>query len=470
MAFNSLHFWIVFPPVFLLYWLIPQRFQTVRKVWLIVVSYLLYLNWKPAFALVLFYLTLVTYLGARSFPGAKSKKAVLGWTFALLSLAPLLVFKYYNFLNESLTSGLELLGVHFALPGLNWAVPVGLSFFTFQATGYLFDVYRGQQEAEKNFLDYVLFVSFFPQIAAGPISKARDLLPQIKNPSPFSRPQAVQGLKYLLWGMFLKVVIADRLGIFVDTVYAHYLHYNGTTLLLAAVLYAIQIYADFAGYSLMAIGIASTLGFTLVQNFRRPYLALSVTDFWRRWHISLTRWLKDNIYIPLGGNRCSRLRCYLNILITFLVSGIWHGAAWTFIFWGILHGFIQIAEKALGWTDYKGGNPLVKALRVSATFLLVTLVWVFFRSPDIPTAFSYLGRIFTSAGIPAVSEMGGAVILILLASLSILIFKELREEFFPGSFHFLDKKAIRWAAYLSLFCFICLFGVLDGGQFIYVNF
>ena len=470
MAFNSLHFWLVFPPVFLLYWLIPQRLPTLRKIWLIVASYLLYLNWKPVFALVLLYVTLVTYLGARSFERVKSRKALLGWVFGLLSLAPLLTFKYYNFLNESLTSALELLGLHFALPGLNWAVPVGLSFFTFQAAGYLFDVYRGQQEAEKNFLDYTLFVSFFPQIASGPISKARDLLPQIKNPAPFSRPMAVQGLKYLLWGMFLKVVIADRLGIFVDTVYAHYLHYNGTTLLLAAVLYAIQIYGDFAGYSLMAIGLASTLGFSLVQNFRRPYLAVSITDFWRRWHISLTRWLKDNIYIPLGGNRCSRLRCYLNILITFLVSGIWHGAAWTFIIWGVLHGCIQIVEKALGWTDYKGGNPLVRALRVLSTFLIVCLTWVFFRSPDIATAVSYLGRIFTSAGIPALSEMGGAVLLILLISLSILLFKELREEFFPDRFRFLNAKPVRWGVYLALFCFICLFGVLDGGQFIYVSF
>ena len=453
MAFNSLHFWLVFPPVFLLYWLIPQRLPSLRKIWLIVASYLLYLNWKPVFALVLLYVTLVTYLGARSFESVKSRKALLGWVFGLLSLAPLLAFKYYNF-----------------LPGLNMAVPVGLSFFTFQATGYLFDVYRGQQVAEKNFLDYTLFISFFPQIASGPISKARDLLPQIKQPSPFSRPMAVQGLKYLLWGMFLKVVIADRLGIFVDTVYAHYLHYNGTTLLVAAVLYAIQIYGDFAGYSLMAIGLASTLGFSLVQNFRRPYLAVSITDFWRRWHISLTRWLKDNIYIPLGGNRCSRLRCYLNILITFLVSGIWHGAAWTFIIWGILHGLILVAEKALGWTDYKGGNPLVRALRILATFLIVCLAWVFFRSPDLSTAVSYLGRIFTSVGIPAVSEMGGAVLLILLTALSIMVFKELREEFFPERFRFLNTKPVRWSVYLSLFCFICLFGVLDGGQFIYVSF
>lgn len=470
MAFNSLHFWLVFPLVFLLYWLIPQRLQVLRKIWLIVASYLLYLNWKPVFALVLLFVTLVTYLGARAFESAKSRKAVLGWVFGILALAPLLTFKYYNFLNESLTSGLELLGMHFALPGLNWAVPVGLSFFTFQAAGYLFDVYRGQQEAEKNLLDYTLFVSFFPQIASGPISKARDLLPQIKHPSPFSRPQAVQGLKYLLWGMFLKVVVADRLGIFVDTVYAHYLHYNGTTLLLAAVLYAIQIYGDFAGYSLMAIGLASTLGFSLVQNFRRPYLAVSITDFWRRWHISLTRWLKDNIYIPLGGNRCSRLRCYWNILVTFLVSGIWHGAAWTFIIWGILHGLIQIVEKALGWTDYKGGNPLVRGLRILSTFLIVSLAWVFFRSPDMATAISYLGRIFTSVGIPAVAEMGGAVLLILLMSLSILIFKELREEFFPDRFRFLQTKPMRWCIYLALFCFICLFGVLDGGQFIYVSF
>lgn len=470
MPFNSFNFWLIFPVIFLVYWLIPARFPAGRKGWLVLVSYLLYMNWKPAFALVLLYVTLVTFLGALSFTGARSKKRVLGWCFALLSLAPLVVFKYYNFLNDSTTAALEAAGLHFSLPGLNWAVPIGLSFFTFQAAGYLFDVYRGQVQAENNFLNYLLFVSFFPQIASGPISKASEFIPQIRELPSFSYEQGKQGLKYLLWGMFMKVVIADRLGLFVDTVYANYLSYNGTTLLVASIFYSIQIYCDFAGYSLMAIGLGRLLGFNLINNFRRPYFATSITDFWRRWHISLTRWLKENIYIPLGGNRCSKARCYFNILVTFLVSGIWHGAAWTFILWGGIHGVIQIVEKMSGTAKYEGHNLWVRTLRMAVTFLIVNFAWILFRSPDISTAGSYIARIFSGVGVPAVSEMGGAVILILAVSVLILVFKELREEFFPGKMAFLDSRAFRGAAYVALFCMVVLFGVLDGGQFIYVSF
>jgi len=470
MPLNSIHFWMVFPVIFIVYWLIPIKFKQARKIWLVLVSYLLYMNWKPAFALILLFITVVTFCGALSFDKVKSKKNALGWAFTLLSLAPLFVFKYYNFLNDSLTSGLELVGLHLSLPGLNWAVPIGVSFFSFQAVGYMLDVYRGRFEPEKSFVDYLLFVSFFPQIMSGPISKASEFLPQIKKPAPFSYEKGKQGLKFLLWGMFIKIVIADRLSLFVDTVYSNYSVHNGTTLFLASVFYSIQIYCDFAGYSLLAIGLAKTLGFNLINNFRRPYLSVSVTDFWRRWHISLTRWLKENIYIPLGGNRCSKARCYFNILVTFLLSGIWHGAAWTFILWGVLHGIILVLEKMAGVTVYEGHSPLVRGLRMLLTFLIVNFAWILFRSPDISTAFTIIGTIFTSVGVPAVSEMGGAVILILAVALSLLFFKELREEFFPGKVRVLDSSVFRGFAYVSLFCMIILFGVLDGGQFIYASF
>ena len=380
------------------------------------------MNWKPAFALVLLYVTLVTYVGAIVFEKNKENKRLIGWVFALLSLAPLLVIKYYHFINESVTWGLETIGLHFSLPGLNLAIPVGLSFFTFQAAGYMFDVYRGQISAERNLIDYILFVSFFPQIAAGPISKASELLPQIKNPHTFQYERAKQGLKFLLWGMFLKVVMADRLGLFVDTVYANYQNYNGTTCFVASVLYSVQIYCDFSGYSLMAIGVARILGFDLINNFRRPYFAVSITDFWRRWHISLTRWLTQNIYIPLGGSRCHKMKCYLNILVTFLVSGLWHGAAWTFVLWGGIHGVAQIIEKQLNRTKYQGDSAFVRGTRILITFIIVTFAWVFFRSPNISTAFSFMGHIFTSIGIPHVSEMGGVGLSISAISLVIIIF------------------------------------------------
>ena len=390
--------------------------------------------------------------------------------FALLGVLPLLVFKYYNFLNDSLTEGLAAIGLKFALPGLNWAVPVGISFFTFQAVGYMLDVYHGRVKAEKNILDYLLFVSFFPQVMSGPISKADELLPQIKNPHKFDYEQGKQGLKYLLWGMFIKLVIADRLGLYVDTVYANYIHYSGSSIFIASVFYTLQIYCDFAGYSLMAIGIARTLGFNLINNFKRPYLATSITDFWRRWHISLTRWLTQQIYIPLGGSRCSKPRTYWNIFVTFLVSGIWHGANWTFIVWGCMHGLFQIIEKALGLQKYEGKNWAVKGVRIVVTFFLVNFTWVFFRMPSIREAGEAIARVFTSFGTPSLSDMGIASMIIIPFALILLFFKDIRDEYYRKRFMFLDRKVTRWAIYVGLFCMILLFGVLDGGQFIYVSF
>ena len=380
------------------------------------------------------------------------------------------MFKYYNFFNNSLTDGLAAIGLKFSMPGLNWAVPVGISFFTFQAVGYMLDVYHQRVKAEKSLLDYVLFVSFFPQVTSGPISTAEDLMPQIKATHKFDYEQGKQGLKYLLWGMFIKLVIADRLGLFVDTVYANYIHYNGATCFVASVFYTLQIYCDFAGYSLMAIGIARTLGFNLIDNFRRPYLATSITDFWKRWHISLTRWLTRQVYIPMGGSRCSKARTYWNIFVTFLVSGIWHGANWTFIVWGCMHGVLQIVEKALGWQKYEGNSWVVKAVRICVTFLLVNFAWVFFRMPNIGDAFGMIGQMFTDFGIPTLSDLGGSAVLMLAIGMFILIFKDLRDEFFVGKLKLLEVKVIRWTIYVVLFCLILNFGVLDGGQFIYVSF
>ncbi|MBO2523019.1 MAG: MBOAT family protein [Bacteroidetes bacterium] len=478
MSFTSFSFWFIFPLIFVLYWVIPVKWNTWRKVFLLIVSYLLYMNWKPSFALVLLGVTLVTYLGGgqvlqlrdNSEERKVNKRKHLVWLFALLGLLPLLVFKYYSFLNDSISAGLSSVGLLFALPGLNWAIPIGISFFTFQAVGYMLDVYHGRVKAEKNLLDYLLFVSFFPQVMSGPISKADELLPQIKTPRKFDYEQGKQGLKYLLWGMFIKLVIADRLGLFVDTVYANYIHYNGPTCFVASIFYTLQIYCDFAGYSLIAIGIARTLGFNLINNFKRPYLATSITDFWRRWHISLTRWLTQQVYIPLGGSRCSKVRTYWNIFVTFLVSGIWHGANWTFIVWGCMHGVFQIVEKALGWQKYEGNSWVVKSIRIVTTFLLVNFAWVFFRMPSINDACTLIIRMFTVSGMPYLLDMGASSILFIGVSLPILLFKDFRDEFFRNRFLFLDTKLARWIAYICLFCMILTIGVLDGGQFIYVSF
>ncbi len=354
MIFNSFQFLWLFPLIFVSYYFLPclftrspERKSVVANRLLLLVSYGLYMQWNPAYALILLGVTAVTYVFALRLErelSISSRRRLLIGCGASLALLPLLVFKYYNFLTGSFA---ELFGWE-GIPGLNWAVPVGISFFTFQAVGYLFDVYYRRIAAERNWWDYMLFVSFFPQILSGPISKAASLLPQIKANRTFDYDRAVQGLKWMLWGMFLKVVMADRLGLYVDKVLDNYQYNSGSSCLLASIFYSFQIYGDFAGYSFLAMGVGRLMGFDLINNFRQPYLSVSVTDFWRRWHISLSTWLKDYVYIPLGGSRCSKARNYWNIFVTFLVSGVWHGANWTFVVWGVLHGLFQIVEKALG--------------------------------------------------------------------------------------------------------------------------
>ena len=297
MLFNTFNFWIVFPFIFIFYWLIPSNKYHLKKLFLIVISYLLYINYNATYTLILLYVTLVTYVSAKILENINYQRRTLIIIGATLTLGPLVIFKYYNFITENINKILSLSGLKFNLSGLNWIIPLGISFFTFQALGYLWDVYYRKIKAEKSLIDYMIFISFFPQIASGPISKASELFPQIKQFHPFNFKQAVEGLKLLLRGMFLKVVIADRPGLYVDTVYNSYEHQSGITCLIASIFYSIQIYGDFAGYSFMAIGIPKTLGFNLINNFKRPYFAISVTDFWKRWHISLSRWLKDYIYI-----------------------------------------------------------------------------------------------------------------------------------------------------------------------------
>ena len=385
-----------------------------------------------------------------------------------LALLPLIVFKYYDFINDSIASVLLSAGLHWSLSGLNWALPIGISFYSFQAVGYLIDVYYKRIEVEKAFSDYLLFVSFFPQIASGPISKASELLPQIKKVHVFSYTQARAGLKVLLWGMFMKVVVADRLGMYVDTVYDNFIHYSGTTCFISSIFYSIQIYCDFAGYSLMAVGIGKTLGFDLINNFNRPYFSVSITDFWRRWHISLSRWLKDYVYIPLGGSRCSKMRNYWNIFVTFLVSGIWHGANWTFVVWGIFHGAVQIIEKIFGFPKYEGKLP-GRIVRVVITFILVNFAWIFFRMPTIGEAGRVIGKIFTDFGGP-VYTASNTDLLLYKFGIIVLLFKEITEEFFRDRLIFMSRLVPRWSVYALLFISVVSVGVLDSGQFIYVSF
>lgn len=481
MIFNSFQFIWLFPLIFVGYYLLsyllsgkfPERQRKISNALLLIVSYGLYAQTNMAYTLILLGVTFITYLFALLIERCDTNKRkkhliVCGGALALL---PLLVFKYYNFIISTTQSFLE--SLHCApplLPGLNWAIPLGISFFTFQAVGYLMDVYYQRIKAENNWWDYMLFVSFFPQIMSGPISKAKDLLPQIKTCRQFDATMATQGLKWFVWGLFLKVMMADRLGMYVDKVLDNYMFNSGTSCLLAVVYYSFQIYGDFAGYSFMAMGVGKLMGFNLINNFQRPYFSTSITDFWRRWHISLSTWLKDYVYIPLGGSRCSKCRNYWNIFVTFLVSGIWHGANWTFVFWGILHGVFQIIEKMLGWQKCTTSSKLIRFSRILLTFVLVSIAWIFFRLPTISDAFGVIERILTEHG--ALFKPSNKDVVFSLLSIGIVVCADLIREFQTKKFYrFVQAPIIvRWCMYYALLLLILLSGVFDSSQFIYVSF
>lgn len=475
MIFNSFQFIWLFPLIFIGYYLLsyllsekfPERQRKISNALLLIVSYGLYAQTNMAYTLILLGVTLITYQFALLIERSdtdKRKKHLIACG-ASLALLPLLVFKYYNFIVNTTQSFLE--SIHSTppiLPGLNWAIPLGISFFTFLAVGYLMDVYYQRIKAEHNWWDYMLFVSFFPQIMSGPISKAKDLLPQIKTCRKFDATMATQGLKWFVWGLFLKVMMADRLGMYVDKVLDNYMFNSGTSCLLAVVYYSFQIYGDFAGYSFMAMGVGKLMGFNLINNFQRPYLSTSITDFWRRWHISLSTWLKDYVYIPLGGSRCSKGRNYWNIFVTFLVSGIWHGANWTFVFWGILHGVFQIIEKMLGWQKCTTSSKLIRFSRILLTFVLVSIAWIFFRQPTISDAFGVIERILTEHG--ALFKPSNKDVVFSLVSIGIVVCADLMREFQAKKFYRLVQApiAIRWCMYYALLLLILLSGVFDSSQ------
>lgn len=477
MIFNSFQFIWLLPIIFIVYWGTSYIFknkihsQRINNLLLIFISYAIYIQYKPIYALLLLYVTLITYLGGAILNKEKdnqTRKRYLLIILSLLTLLPLLTFKYYNFLNRSLTQVCVAIGIPIGLPGLNWAIPIGISFFTFQALGYLFDVYYKKIKAEDNWWDYMLFICFFPQIASGPISQAKDLLPQIKSIRLFNYEKAVKGCKWLLWGMFLKVVAADRIGTLVDIILPNYMYQNGTTCLVGAILYSFQIYGDFAGYSFMAMGVGKLVGFDLINNFQRPYFAATITEFWKRWHISFTKWLTNYVYIPLGGNRCSKIKMYTNILITFLISGIWHGANWTYIIWGLIHGIIQSIEKALGMQKCNGRK--LKPFRILFTFILVTFAWIFFRMPSIQQGWDIFCKIFTDFG-PVYLSQAKTDNLLIITSILFIFIKEWCEEY-HYSITLINNKyfLIRWLTYVTLICMILLCGVFDADSFIYISF
>lgn len=482
MIYNSFLYVILFPILFLLSYAVKG--SAIKKYLLLAVSYLLYAYYNQSLVIILFLVTLISYGAARVLSTKDEttnetkgearlpylRKAILtGGVFS--TIAPLLSYKYTDFILS------QILHLHSLSANHSWVVPLGISFFTFQALSYLFDVSRGKYEAERDFSNYMLYVAFFPSIVAGPINRYDALKPQIEHMVRPDYRQMSDGMKMIVWGMFLKTVIADRLLLYVNPVLDEYQVHSGSELLSASVLYSIQLYTDFAGYSLLAIGSATLLGIRLQQNFHNPYFASSITDFWHRWHISLSGWLRDYIYIPLGGSRCSKSRTYLNILVTFLVSGIWHGANWTFIIWGVLHGVFQVIEKRgerrVKSEEFKcqtvlekTRRSLVKGLRILLTFVIINFLWIIFRMPSTQDAMAVISKIFTSQDLHFWVFEKFILLFILMA-----FAKDFIDEVNPKSNPFHHRKAwVRWATYLIVTTSICLFGVFDAGQFIYAGF
>ncbi len=335
MLFNSFEFLIFFPIVCIIYFLL--RGLKWRNLFLLIASYYFYMNWKPVYALLILTSTVLTYscgLLVEQYADNQRKKKSFLVISLLINFAILFLFKYYNFIGGSITAFFSILGIGWQVPNLDVLLPVGISFYTFQAVGYSIDVYRGTIRAERNFITYALFVSFFPQLVAGPIERANNLLPQFHTEHHFDADDVTEGIKQMIWGFFMKLCVADVLSSYVDAVYNNVANHNGTSMILATIFFTIQIYCDFAGYSNIAIGAARVMGYRLMENFKQPYFSLNIKEFWRRWHISLSTWFMDYLYIPLGGNRVSYPRHLLNLAITFLVSGVWHGANWTFVLWG----------------------------------------------------------------------------------------------------------------------------------------
>lgn len=491
MLFNSLQFLIFFPIAVLLYYIVPHR---VRYIYLFAVSYYFYMCWEPKFVLVLLASTLITWLAGLAVGAVRPSRKRLALALGIiLNFSILIFFKYSDFIVLNWNRFTGLLGIKPVSTGFTVLMPIGISFFTFRCVGYLMDVYRGKTPVEKNFIRYGLFVSFFPQLASGPIDRSFNLLAQMKKKVVFCYEGVRDGLLLMLWGYFQKLVLAERLKVFVDTVYNDYQSYSGFYILLATFFFAIQIYCDFASYSNLAIGASKVLGFTSIENFNTPYFANSVADFWRRWHISLSGWFRDYLYIPLGGNRKGKLRKYLNVMIVFLVSGLWHGASWNYVIWGGLNGAFQIIGAALMPLRNKAVELLRiqrkslghRLYKVAATFCLINFTWIFFRADGARKAIEIIERMFEDGGANFWIFFDGSLYGLGLDQKDFLVMLFAMLVLFVVSFcnyrgisvrQVISKQWLpwRWLCYLLAIFFVLIYGIYgpayDAGAFIYFQF
>ena len=491
MLFNSVDFILFFPVVTILFFLLPKR---VRNLFLLAASLYFYMCWKAKYILLMGFSILVTYLAAllMAFFEKKGKNKLRGWVLAgaiLSNLAVLFLFKYYNFFVENLAA---LSQNRLLLPLFNYALPVGISFYTFQALGYAIDVYRKDIAAEKNLITYALFISFYPQLVAGPIERSTNLMPQIKQGTHFSFENMRAGLLLMGWGMFQKLVIADRLALFVDTVYQDYAQMDGAYLILATILFALQIYCDFGSYSNIARGAAQVMGYRLMVNFNVPYFSKSFAEYWSRWHISLSTWFQDYIFEPVVWRmKNKKVAAYLAVLLVFFVSGFWHGASWTYVIWGLLHAFFRVSEMALRHPKKKlykklkinTKSSLFGALQTIWVFLCVCFTFVFFRADSVGQAFGILRRIgsnthfgalfsadFFRYGLDEKDFTVAVIALVVLVAADWLVYKK------KDIYHWVVTKplAARWVLYWVLIFSSVIFGVYgpsyDAAPFIYFQF
>lgn len=483
MLFNSLSFCLFMPTVFLLYWLVFKRVRS-QNIFLLVASYFFYACWSSKFTLLIIFTTLCSWLSAlcvERWKCSRRRQRWALWSNIVVNLGILFTFKYYDFFGEQLSALFRVFGIQLDWVTLGLVLPVGISFYTFQAIAYCVDVYRGQIPACRNIITFASFMSFFPQLVAGPIERASSLLRQFELPRVFSRPQVVEGLKTILWGLFKKLVIADNCAPFVTAVFDNYTGYNSTDLIYAMVLFTFQIYGDFSGYSDIALGCGKLLGFELTRNFNYPYFSRNIPEFWRRWHITLNLWFRDYVYFPLGGSRCSKWKRLRNTFTVFLLSGLWHGASLTFVSWGMFHACLFVPRIIKGKKRDKNESPHPEAKgfvanvklqwAIWSTFFLVALSRVFYRANSLPDAFAYIRRMFTCFQPPYIPTGGRTVGLYIL----VFILVEWFNRRHPHPFHFSGNQVlfsnewVRLALYSVLFVFILL--AAGGGQtFIYFQF
>lgn len=407
MLFNSIEFLLFLPIVFILYWFLLSKNYKHQNILILIASYFFYGWWSWKFLILLFVSTLLDFLYGFAVASTNRKKAkTFLWLSIINNLGILAVFKYYNFFAIEFQKALELIGIHANPTLLNIVLPVGISFYTFHGMSYVFDIYRQKRGPVSNFIDYAVFVSFFPLLVAGPIERADHLLPQVQRARIFNYTQAVEGCRLIIWGLFKKVVIADNLALIADNCFNDYTHQSASNLIIGAIAFSFQIYGDFSGYSDIAIGTSKLFGFELLSNFKVPYFSRNIAEFWRRWHISLSSWFRDYLYIPLGGSKGSKLKAVRNVFIIFLVSGFWHGASWNFIIWGLIHAccfipLLIVNRNRIFVFEVVAQNkklPSVKEFfQILTTFVIVTFAWIFFRSPTIGGAADYITQMVQDA-------------------------------------------------------------------------